>query len=222
MISKKTLQFQADLKKNNNREWFTSNKAQYEQYKKDYYELAGEFLAEMQKRDESLAQIELKDCVFRINRDIRFSKDKTPYKTNLAIWMSPGHKNTNLAGYYVHIEKGASFIAGGVYWPEAADLKKIRKEIEFFNDELQQILSDKHFKTVFGDLNRSEEVSLKTAPKGFEKDSPAIENLKLKCFTASHKIDDKLLGEKDFVKKTCEMLLALKPLNEFLNRALNS
>ncbi len=222
MISKKTLQFQADLKKNNNREWFTSNKAQYEQYKKDYYELAGEFLAEMQKRDESLAQIELKDCVFRINRDIRFSKDKTPYKTNLAIWMSPGHKNTNLAGYYVHIEKGASFIAGGVYWPEAGDLKKIRKEIEFFNDELQQILSDRNFNSIFGDLNRSEEVSLKTAPKGFEKDSPAIENLKLKCFTASHKIDDKLLGEKDFVKKTCEMLLALKPLNEFLNRALNS
>ena len=140
----------------------------------------------------------------------------------MAIWMSAGQKNTNLAGYYIHIEPGASFIAGGVYWPDAADLKKIRKEIEFFHDDLSDLVSDDRFQTEFGDLDRDENNSLKTAPKGFEKDHPAIDFLRLKCFTASQKIPDKLLADKNFVMKISEKLLVLKPLNEFLNRALTS
>jgi len=218
MIAKENLQFLEDLKKNNQRDWFQANKIRYESYKKDYYQLAQDFLNEMKSKDHSLDHLEVKNCVFRVNRDIRFSKDKSPYKTHMGIWLSAGTKNTNLSGYYVHIEKGASFIAGGVYSPENADLKKIRKEIAFFHDELEEIIADKKFQSVFGELDKTN--TLKTAPKDFEKDHPAIEFLKLKSFTASAKLSDKDLLDKDFVKKTSEKLIALKALNAFMNRAL--
>jgi uncharacterized protein (TIGR02453 family) len=220
MISKTSLTFLSDLKKNNNRDWFIANKPRYEKYKKDYNDLAAQFIKEMAPLDSSLKHLEVKNCTFRVNRDIRFSNNKTPYKTNLAIWMSAGQKNTNLAGYYIHIEPGASFIAGGVYWPDAADLKKIRKEIAFFHDDLEKIVSEKNFKREFGELDRSESNSLKTSPKGYEKDHPAIEFLKLKCFTVTQKIDDSLLEDPEFVKKISKKLIAIKPLIEFLNRAL--
>ena len=129
MMDKQTLDFLKDIKENNNRDWFLANKKRYEGYKQSYLATVEAFLAEMQRHDPSLRHLEPKDCMFRINRDIRFTKDKSPYKTNMAIWMSTGQKNTNLAGYYVHIEPGASFIAGGVYYPDPADLKKIRSEI---------------------------------------------------------------------------------------------
>lgn len=218
MISKESLKFLDDLKKNNNRDWFQSQKVRYDSYKKEYYQLVQDFLDNMKSKDESLRNLEVKNCVFRVNRDIRFTKDKSPYKTQMGIWMSPGTKNTNLAGYYIHIEKGASFIAAGVYSPENDDLKKIRKEIAFFYDELETIVNNKKFKDAFGELDRNN--SLKNAPKDFEKDHPAIEFLKLKSFTASEKTDDKLLSDPDFVKKISEKLILLKPLMQFLNRAL--
>ena len=218
MISKESLKFLDDLKKNNNRDWFQLQKVRYDSYKKEYYQLVQDFLDNMKSKDESLRNLEVKNCVFRVNRDIRFTKDKSPYKTHMGIWMSPGTKNTNLAGYYIHIEKGASFIAAGVYSPENDDLKKIRKEIAFFYDELETIVNDKKFKDAFGELDRNN--SLKNAPKDFEKDHPAIEFLKLKSFTASEKIDDMLLSDPDFVKKISEKLILLKPLMQFLNRAL--
>ncbi len=214
------LDFLRDIKENNNREWFLANKKRYDQYKALYVQLTAEFLAEMQARDPSLRHLEPKDCMFRINRDIRFSKDKSPYKTNMAIWMSAGQKNTNLAGYYVHIEPGASFLAGGVYYPDAPDLKKIRSEIAFFYEDLQKITADKRFRAEFGALDRNDENSLKTIPKGYDKDHPAAEFLRLKCFTATKTITDKELKSRDFVQSACQSLSALKPLNEFLNRAL--
>ena len=220
MISKESLQFIDELKKNNNRDWFLENKKRFEAVKTDYHRLIAEILEAMIPLDDSLKNLEVKDCAFRIYRDVRFSKDKTPYKTHLGIWMSSGQKNTNLSGYYIQLEKGASFIAAGVYWPEAENLKKIRKEIAFFYDELETIVNDKKFNAEFGNLDQ--EHALKTMPKGYEKDHPAIEFLKLKSFTATSKIDDKLLSDKDFVKKITEKLILLKPLNEFLNRALTS
>ncbi len=220
MIAKENLEFLKDIKANNNRDWFMANKKRYEQYKKDYVVLVSAFIEQMQKLDPSLRHLEPKDCMFRINRDIRFTKDKSPYKTNLAIWMSTGQKNTNLAGYYVHVEPGGSFMAGGVYYPDAPDLKKIRSEIAYFHEDLEKIVTEKKFRDVFGALDRNEDNALKTMPKGYEKDHPAAEFLKLKCFTATRKIADKDLKSKDFVKATCQDLIALRPLNEFLNRAL--
>ncbi|WP_433813569.1 DUF2461 domain-containing protein [Flavobacterium johnsoniae] len=222
MLTKESLQFLDDLKKNNNRDWFQDNKKRYEVFKKDYHQLVSDFLDAMKPLDPSLELLEVKNCTFRINRDIRFSKDKSPYKAHLGIWMSSGIRGLNRAGYYVHIEKGASFIAGGFYSPEAEDLKKVRKEIAFFYDDLQEILNDKNFKKEFGSLDINENNSLKSMPRGYEKDHPAIEFLKLKSFTATQKYDISEVIQKDFVSKVSKKLIALKPLNEFINRALDT
>jgi uncharacterized protein (TIGR02453 family) len=222
MLSKETFQFLEDLKANNNREWFLDNKKRYDAFKKDYQQLIASFLEVLKPLDASLEMLEVKNCAFRINRDIRFSKDKSPYKTNLGFWFSAGAKNKNRAGYYVHLEKDKSFIAGGFYCPEAEDLKKMRREIAFFYDDLNAILADKKFKASFKNLEFNPETTLKNPPKGFEKDHPAIELLKLKSYVATYKIDEKAAFEKDFVSKTCEKLILLKPLNDFINRALTT
>lgn len=222
MISQDTLQFLEDLKNNNYREWFQANQKRYDGVKKDYRQLVEAFIAEMSKGDESLKHLEFKDCSFRINRDIRFSKDKSPYKTNLGTWMSAGSKNTNMAGYYVHIEKGGSFIAGGIHWPEAADLKKVRREIDGFYEDLEDIINSPDFKRIYGELDRDENNSLKSAPKDYDKEHPAIEFLKLKSFTATAKLSDKDIMSKDFVKETTKKLLVLKPFVDYINRALTT
>lgn len=222
MLSNESLQFLDDLKANNNRDWFLDNKKRYETFKKDYHQLVGDFLDEMKPLDASLELLEVKNCTFRINRDIRFSKDKSPYKSHLGIWMSTGAKGANRSGYYLHIERGGSFIAGGFYSPEPEDLKKVRKEIAFFYDDLEEILADKSFKKEFGTLDRNETNALKNAPKDYEKDHPAIEFLKLKSFTASQKFDISEVSKKDFVSRMSKKLIALKPLNDFINRALTS
>lgn len=222
MLSKNTIQFLEDLKANNNREWFLANKKRYEEYKKDYHQLISAFLEVMKPKDASLELLEIKNCTFRINRDIRFSKDKSPYKTHMGIWMNTNSSGINAPGYYIHIEKGKSFVAGGLYSPEAADLKKIRKEIAFFYEDLEEIVTNSTFKKYFNGLDRNETNTLKNAPKDFEKDHPAIEFLKLKSFTVSSKIDDAALFDKNFVASTAEKLLLLKPLIDFLNRGLAS
>ncbi|KFF09642.1 DUF2461 domain-containing protein [Flavobacterium hydatis] len=222
MLTKESLQFLDDLKVNNNRDWFLENKKRYEIFKKDYHQLVADFLDAMKPMDPSLELLEVKNCTFRINRDIRFSKDKSPYKAHLGVWLSTGVKGQNRAGYYVHIEKGASFIAGGFYSPEADDLKKVRKEIAFFHDDLEAIIADKNFKKEFESLDVTETNSLKNPPRGYEKDHPAIEFLKLKSFTATQKYDIKEVTQKDFVAKMSQKLIALKPLNEFINRALTT
>lgn len=222
MITKEALQFLADLVANNNTEWMHANKKRYENFKKDYHQYIASVLAEMKPLDKTLEPLEVKNCTFRINRDIRFSKDKSPYKTNIGIWFTQNKNSKNSPGYYIHYEKGRSFIAGGVWCPEPEELKKIRKEIEFFHDDLEKIVGDKTFKKEFGELTRDDTNSLKNAPKGFDPNHPAIEFLKLKSYTASQKIDDKIFTEPDFSKKIAQKLIALKPMNDFLKRALET
>ncbi|MFV8336233.1 DUF2461 domain-containing protein [Flavobacterium sp. RSP29] len=222
MLSKDTLQFLDDLKANNNRDWFLENKKRYEAVKKDYQQLVGDFLDAMKPLDPSLEMLEVKNCTFRINRDIRFSKDKTPYKSHLGVWLSSGAKGMNRSGYYLHLEKGASFIAGGLYCPEAQDLKKMRKEIAYFHDDLEAILNEKNFKREFKDFDRNEKDTLKNPPRGYEKEHPAIEFLKLKSFECSQRIDISEVTKKDFVATMSKKLITLKPLNDFINRALTA
>ena len=222
MLSKDTLQFLEDLKANNNRDWFLDNKKRYETFKKDLHQLIGDLLDAMKPLDPSLEMLEVKNCTFRINRDIRFSKDKSPYKSHVGIWISSGAKGMIRSGYYIQIEKGASFIAGGLYCPEAEDLKKMRKEIAFFHDDLEAILNEKEFKKEFQDFDRNEKNTLKNPPRGYEKDHPAIELLKLKSFESTQRIDISEVTKKDFVTTVSKKLIALKPLNDFINRALTS
>lgn len=222
MLSKETLQFLNDLKANNNRDWFQDNKKRYEALKKEYQQLVSDFLDAMKPLDPSLEMLEVKNCTFRINRDIRFSKDKSPYKSHLGVWISSGVKGLNRSGYYVHIQNGGSFIAGGLYCPEPEDLKKMRKEIAFFHDDLEEILAEKKFKKEFENFDRNETNTLKNPPRGYEKDHPAIELLKLKSFECSQKFDISEVTKKDFVATMSQKLITLKPLNEFINRALTS
>jgi len=222
MITEEALQFLADLIANNNTEWMHANKKRYENYKKDYHNFIASLLDEMKPLDKSLEPLEVKNCTFRINRDIRFSKDKSPYKTNMGVWFSQNNNRKNSPGYYIHFEKENSFIAGGVWCPEPNELKLIRKEIEFFHDDLEAIVNNKTFKSEFKDLDQSEANKLKKAPKDFDPDHPAIEFLKLKSFTASHKISEKEFTKKDFSKMIAKQLITLKPLNDFLSRALET
>jgi uncharacterized protein (TIGR02453 family) len=222
MISKDALLFMKDLKENNYRDWFQAHQDRYGLYKKEYKQIVEAFIAEMSKGDDTLSHLEFKDCSFRINKDIRFSKDKSPYKTNMGIWMSAGTKNTNLAGYYVHIEEGAGFIAAGIHQPDAADLKKVRREIDGFYEDLEEIVTAPDFKKCYGSLDSDDKNTLKTAPKDYAKDHPAIDFLKLKSFTATAKLSDQDIAGKDFVKETSKKLLVLKPFVEFLNRALTT
>jgi uncharacterized protein (TIGR02453 family) len=220
MLSNDTLQFLEDLKDNNNREWFLDNKKRYETVKKDYHQLVASFLNTMKPLDSTLEMLEVKNCTFRINRDVRFAKDKSPYKTNLGIWLSAGAKNAEASGYYLHIENGKCFVGGGLYCPEPNQLKSIRKEIHFFYDDLQAILNEKTFKSSYKDLYRDEKSTLKNPPKGYEKEDPAVEYLKLKSFTATQPFDISLVTQKDFVTIMTEKMITLKPFNDFINRAL--
>ncbi len=222
MLSKDSLQFLDDLKANNNRDWFLENKKRYEVFKKDYHQLVSHILDAMKPLDSSLEMLEVKNCTFRINRDIRFSKDKSPYKDHMGVWLSSGSKGNNRAGYYIHIAKEASFIAGGFYCPEAEDLKKVRKEIAYFYEDLDDIIADKNFKKVFGNFDRNEANVLKNPPRGYEKEHPAIEYLKLKSFETSQKFNIEEILEPDFVSKVSQKLILLKPLNDFMNRALTA
>jgi uncharacterized protein (TIGR02453 family) len=222
MITKEALQFLEDLIANNNTDWMHANKKRYEQYKKDYHAFIAGLLAEMKQLDSKLDDLEVKNCTFRINRDIRFSKDKSPYKTNMGVWFTQNKFQKNSPGYYVHFEKGNCFVAGGVWCPEPSQLKQIRREIAFFYDDLEAITGDSQFKKEFGDLSREADNVLKKAPKDFDPNHPAIEFLKLKSFTASQPIDEKLFTDKNFNKTVAQKLIALKPLNDFLYRALET
>lgn len=222
MITKEALQFLEDLIANNNTEWMHANKKRYEDYKKDYHNYIASILAEMKPLDKNLEPLEVKNCTFRINRDIRFSKDKSPYKTNIGVWLTQNKFRKNSPGYYIHFEKENSFIAGGVWCPEADELKRIRKEIAFFHEDLQTIVDNKNFKKEFGTLDRDEKNSLKKAPKDFDANHPAIEFLKLKSFTASQKLADNTFFNQNFSKTIAQKLIALKPMNDFLNRALET
>src|SRR6478752_915987 len=215
MLSKDTLQFLADLKANNNRDWFLENKKRYETVKKDYHQLIASLLEALKPFDLSLEMLEVKDCTFRINRDVRFSKDKSPYKTNLGIWISSGAKHTEASGYYLHIENETCFVGGGLYCPQPDQLQKIRKEIHFFYNDLQEIINDPTFQSTYQNLNRDENSTLKNPPKGYDKEDPAVEFLKLKSFTATQKFDSKLVTQKDFVPMIVEKMIALKPFNNF-------
>jgi uncharacterized protein (TIGR02453 family) len=218
MIQPFAIQFLKNLAENNNRDWFLSQQENYQRYRNHYIEIGQALLSGVQKFDASVADLEVKKVLFRINRDIRFSKDKSPYKTHMGFWISPAHSSTPKAGYYLHIDPKGSFLAGGIYMPEAKDLKKIRTEIAYFYDDLQAILENPDFKRTFGDLQRDDS-ALKSAPKDFDKDHPAIKHLQLKSFVAQCTISNESLSDSGLISEVLAKFELIKPLNDFLNRA---
>lgn len=220
MLQTTTIKFLKELKKNNNREWFDVNRKSYENAKADFLNLVNEVLHEMQLKDSSLQGLEPKQCVFRINRDVRFSKDKSPYKSNMGASFNKGGKKSMLAGYYFQLEPGGSFIAGGIWMPPAAELKKVRQEIDYNFDEFQKIISSKKFVAQFGDIDKTQ--ALVRPPKGYDEANEAIEYLKLKSFIAHLPVEDETLTQKDLVKKIVAAFDAMQPLIHFLNRGIES
>lgn len=214
----KTIAFLKSIKSNNNRDWFEKNKEKYLQAKAEHELFVDAILKGLVKFDKRISpDMKGKDCVFRIYKDVRFSKDKTPYKTNFGASMSPGGKKSIVAGYYLHVEPGASFLAGGVYMPEPELLNAIRQEIDYNPEPLFKIMKSASFKKFFKGFD--DEGKLKTAPKGFEKDHPNLELLKNKHFLVSYPISDKDLQAKDFEKLVVSGFKAMHPLIEYLREA---
>lgn len=221
MLNPKTLQFLSKLKKNNSREWFNQHRDDYDAAKENFIELVNQILSQAGQFDQDIAVLTYKDCIFRINRDVRFSKNKDPYKNNMAAYFVKGGKKSWLAGYYFHCEPGGkSFIGGGLYGGEPDQIKKVRQEIDYNWEEFKGILQHKQFKKLFGDLSRQEGMSLIREPKGYEKDNPAIEYIKLKNFIVSVPVTDEELTDKKLVKKIITCFAAMQPLLKFLNRAM--
>jgi uncharacterized protein (TIGR02453 family) len=220
MLQQSTIKFLKDLKKNNNKEWFEKNRKVYEAAKADYLDFVGRLLIALKKKDITLEQLEPKQCIFRINRDVRFSKDKSPYKTNMGASINKGGKKIQLAGYYFHCEPGQCFIAGGIWMPMAPELKKIRQEIDYNFSEFKKIVEGKKFVSQLGGLEKSKEYVLSRPPKGYEYTNPAIEYLKFKSFIASTPITDAELTDNGLVKKLVDICDTIQPLIHFLNRGL--
>jgi uncharacterized protein (TIGR02453 family) len=221
MLQSSTLKFLKNLSKNNNREWFEKNRKDYEATKADVIQLVEAVIKQLGKKDPTIASLNGKDCSYRINRDIRFSKDKTPYKKNIAASLIRDGKKSDFGGYYIHIEPGGkSFIGGGKYQADADMLRKIRQEIDYNWDEFRSIIRSKKFVSVYGDLDKSAELSLSREPKGYEKDNPAIEYIKLKSWIAMIELTDEELTGKGLVRKITAAFEALQPLLNFLNRAI--
>lgn len=218
MISKNTFKFLKALKANNNRDWFNANKADYQKSKTEFESFIDGLIPEIAKFDKGIAGLEGKKCVFRIYRDTRFSKDKSPYKTNLGGHMlAGGRKNEHSsAGYYIHLEPGNSFLAGGAYLPPGPWIKAIRQEIDYNAKEFKAILNHKDFKEYFGEM---EGERLKTAPRDYPKDHPEIELLKYKSFLAVHRMDDAMVASDQFHDHAVKVFQALHPFGSFLNRS---
>jgi uncharacterized protein (TIGR02453 family) len=212
------LKFLQALSRNNNRAWFEKNKSTYLAAKEGFDEFLAKLLEELIRFDEGLAGLNPKKLAFRIYRDVRFSKDKRPYKVNMGAGFSPGGKMIQEPGYYLHIEAGKSFLAGGLYMPDAANLAKIRQEIDYNADRLLKILNDRKFKKSFpalGDFDK-----LRTSPKGYARDHPHLELLKHKSFIVSHAFTDQEVKDKKFLKKVAETAKTVMPLNDFLKEAI--
>lgn len=216
---KSIIPFLETLGQNNNRDWFTANKKEYDKAQKELSSFLELLIAELAKTEPELADLKPKDCMFRIYRDVRFSKNKDPYKTNMGAVIAPGGRKSSKAFYYLHLSPESCFLAGGQYVPDADKLKLIRQEVDYNLKDLENLMAAPAFKKYFGDLDQTEK--LKNAPKGYELDNPAIEYLKLKSFTVSHEFKPPQIGKADFLNFCLEVYDAMRPFNRFLNQAID-
>lgn len=220
MLQKSTLTFLKNISRNNNKEWFDLHKDAYLDAKADFEQFVLKVARSYQKIDPDIEIMDARQYIFRINRDIRFSKDKTPYKKNFGASFSRGGKKSVFADYYMHIEPGESFIGGGLWCPEPIVLKKVRQELDYCQEEFEAIVSKPTFRQHFGELSRAAGMQLSKVPQGYEKDNPAASYLRLKHFIAKEFVSDDIITSPAFLKKTTTTFKALMPMIRFLNRAL--
>lgn len=219
-LKKETFQFLKDLKKNNNREWFAKNKHRYEAAYADWLSFTGELIAGLSKIDKKIAaaKFQPKDCVFRIYRDIRFSKDKTPYKTNFASEFSTKKGKWNIPSYYIHINSDEGFMGGGAYMLEPVQLQALREELSLNGGRFKKIISDNKFKKYFtlgGD-------KLVNVPRGFDKNDPMSEFLKYKDLLAKHHLNEKEILSSKFPQHCIEVFKAMQPFLQYIERPITN
>jgi uncharacterized protein (TIGR02453 family) len=216
MDIKNIIGFLSELSLNNNKEWFHGNKQKYLKAKDEFEILVNLLLAEISTFDKKVSGVQAKDCIFRIYRDIRFSPDKTPYKTNFGAYMVRGGRKSGFAGYYFHIEPKNLFLAGGIYMPPPNVLKAIRDDIYNNIEEFKEIINQQKFREHFGAITGSK---LTSAPKGFPKGFEDIDLLKFKDYNVVKELTTKDISNSDFIKTASEVFEAMVPLNKFLNHA---
>lgn len=218
MISKQTFQFLNELKKNNNRGWFNENKERYQAAAADFEAFINLLIQKIGKFDKDVAGLHAKDCIFRIYRDVRFSKDKSPYKTHFGAWIvRGGKKSEHGAGYYVHVESDNCFLAGGAHMPSTEWLEAIRQEIYRNGKGFKKIITGASFKKYFNEIQGEQ---LQRPPRGYEASHPDIELIKRKSFLATHKVPTSVVITNKFIQYSTNVFKALFPLNKFLNNSI--
>lgn len=216
MLENSTLKFLRSLKRNNNRGWFAAHKSQYEDARYNFETIVAKLIQRITDFDPTLMGLTPRECIFRIYRDVRFSKDKSPYKTHFGADISEGGRKGGRAGYYFHIEPGnKSILAGGLYHPSPEKLFAVRTKILNNFREFSSIINAKDFKRNFGGF--WEEEKLRTVPKGFPKENPASEYLKHKNYVIFHELTDKQILSPSLVSYSVRIFKSMQPLNEFLN-----
>jgi uncharacterized protein (TIGR02453 family) len=213
-IAPSTLQFLAKLKKNNNREWFNANKKLYEAALDDFTQFVTALIAGIGAFDKNVKGLDPRKSIFRIYRDTRFSKDKTPYKTHFASRLHRANA-MHVAGFYFSVAPDEVYIAGGIYGPEPPQLNRIRKHISKNGKEFLKIVGTKKFKDMFGSM--WDEGKLKTPPKGFDKEDPMIEYLKHKSFVVSHKVPKAVATSPKLLSYALDTCRLMVPFHDFLN-----
>ena len=221
MIKQTSLDFLSKLKKNNSKDWFEQNRDFYDPYKTDILELTENLLTGLSKFDQSISRANLdpKKCLTRVNRDLRFSKDKTPYKNYVLIVFNKNGFHGNTAGYYIQIEPSANFLGGGIWQTTPELLKKIRQEIDYSFNDINKIISSPKFQKTFP--NGIQGVGkLKKMPVGYNETNPASELLKMKGFCTKEPLNDKVLTSKDCIKTVMDFFKTSKPIIDYINKAI--
>jgi len=220
-IEQSTIKFLYDLNRHNDRLWFAENRPRYEKARENYALFVQAVIDEIVGFDPILKGLEAKSCMFRINRDTRFSRDKSVYKINFGAFIVRGGKKNGdkFPGYYLHIEPGASFVAGGAYIPPSPWLGAIRDRISESGEELTAIINSREYTKYFSGL---EGERLKIPPRGYSKEDPHIELIKMKSFLAERQFTDDEVVASEFFEVVTGAFRAMKPLNDFLDIARES
>jgi len=215
----KIIPFLIELAENNNKGWFDDHRDHYQEARVEVLDLVENILEQLSSVVPWSSTIKPASCLFRINRDIRFSKNKEPYKTHTGIFIAPGGRSSGNPGFYLHIEPSNSFIGGGVYAPDPNVLKAIRQEIYFHAAEFKQIILNDTFYQTFGDMM---DERLKRPPKGFPVDFPDIEWLKYKHYVVSHTLDDSVLEFDKILETSVVTFEKMFPFIRFLSQAIQN
>jgi uncharacterized protein (TIGR02453 family) len=213
------LDFLRGLRDNNSREWFEANRARYEEAREAFQELVGELIDRFDAVD-NLGGVTVRECMFRINRDVRFSSDKSPYKTAMGAVLGRGGRKSTVRSYYFHIEPdGQSMLAGGLYDPSSAELGKMRQALAEGAGRFRKIINAPEFVRQFGALAGE---SLKTAPQGYPRDHPDIDLLRMKQFLVIHPIQDELVCSGDLIPHALTTFKTMKPFLLYLESVLGA